>query len=144
MPAGFFAPGPRVAGNILIMSALIDMDRSRLIVTVRGLDVLWATRRHIVVPLEHVTGARIDPGLAERGPWLGAGRTGALLNYAVAAGPMLVRGHREFWDVHDPDRAVSIELAGEYYDRLVIEVDQPAEVVERINAAVARTGQNAA
>jgi hypothetical protein len=126
------------------MSATIDMDGSRLIVTLRGLDVLWAARRHIVVPLEHVRDAHIDPDLAERGPWLGAGRTGALLDYAVAAGPMLVGGHHEFWDVHDPDRAVSIDLTGERYDRLVLEVDRPAEAVERINAAAARSRQHAA
>jgi len=113
-------------------------------VTLRGLDVVWATRRRIVVPLGHVRGARRDAQAARHGPWLGAGRTDALLDYAVAAGPMLVHGRHEFWDVHDPARAVAIDLAGEQYDRLVIEVEDPVATVEAVNAAVGRQKRDAA
>jgi hypothetical protein len=117
------------------MSTLIDIDNTRLTVTLRGFDVVWATRRHISVPLEHVLGARIDPDVERHGPWLGAGCTDALLDYAVAAGPMLVHGCREFWDVHHPDRTVVIDLEDEPYARLVLEVDDPEAVVEEVNAA---------
>jgi len=118
------------------MSTRIDIDSTHLTVTLRGLDVVWATRRHISVPLEHVLGAHIDPNVAHHGPWLGAGCTDALLDYAVAAGPMLVHGQREFWDVHHPDRAVVIELEDEAYARLVLEVGDPEAAVDRVNAAV--------
>ena len=77
------------------------------------------------MPLAHVTGARVDPHVASHGPWLGAGRTDALLDYAVAAGPMVVHGRHEFWDVHDPERCVTIDLEDEPFERLVIEVDDP-------------------
>ena len=60
-----------------------------------------------------------------------------LLDYAVAAGPMLVHGRHEFWDVHDPRHAISIDLEAEPFERLVIEVADPAAVAEAINAAVA-------
>ena len=126
------------------MNASIDMNASSMTVTLRGLDVVWATRRRIVVPLGHIKGARQDAYAASHGPWLGAGRTDALLDYAVAAGPMLVHGRHEFWDVHDPRRAVAIDLADEQYDRLVIEVDDPAATVEAVNAAVERKKQDAA
>ena len=126
------------------MNASIDMNASSMTVTLRGLDVVWATRRRIVVPLGHIRGARYDAQAARHGPWLGAGRTDALLDYAVAAGPMRVHGRREFWDVRDPGRAVAIDLAEEQYDRLVIEVDDPAATVEAVNAAVERKKQEAA
>ena len=126
------------------MNASVDMNASSMTVTLRGLDVVWATRRRIVVPLGHVRGARRDAQAARHGPWLGAGRTDALLDYAVAASPMLVHGRHEFWDVHDPERAVAIDLAGEQYDRLVIEVDDPVATVEAVNAAVGRQKRDAA
>jgi hypothetical protein len=73
-----------------------------------------------------------------RGPRLGAGRTGALLDYAVAAGPMLVHGRREFWNVHHPEHAVTIDLVDEPFARLVIEVEDPPAVIEAVNDAVRR------
>jgi hypothetical protein len=119
------------------MNAHIDITATHLRVTISGLDVLWAFRKRIVAPLEHVKGARLDPHVSSHGPWLGAGRTDALLDYAVAAGPMLVHGRHEFWDVHDPTHAISIDLEAEPFERLVIEVADPAAVAEAINAAVA-------
>jgi hypothetical protein len=118
------------------MSAHIDIGATHLTVTLRGFDVVWAVRRRVSVPLEHVTGARVDPHVASHGPWLGAGQTDALLDYAVAAGPMLVHGRHEFWDVHHPERAVSIDLVDEPFARLVLEVADPEAVVGAINAAV--------
>jgi hypothetical protein len=118
------------------MDTRIDIDEHTLRVRLHGLDVVWAARRRFVVPLGHVRCARIDPDIARRGPWLGAGYTHALLDYAVAAGPMLVHGRHEFWDVHHPDRAVVIELEDEPYERLVLEVRDPAGVVAAVNAAV--------
>jgi hypothetical protein len=119
------------------MDTRIDIDRGLLRVRLHGLDVVWAARRRLVVPLDHVKGARTDPALARRGPWLGAGYTDALLDYAVAAGPMLVHGRREFWDVHHPERAVVIELEGEPYERLVLEVADPEGAAAAVNTAVA-------
>ena len=118
------------------MNARIDIDEETLTVRLRGLDVMWTTRRRITVPLAHVQGARIDPDVARRGPWLGAGYTDALLDYTVAAGPMLVRGRHEFWDVHYPEHTIVIDLADEPYERLVIDVDDPEARVAEINGAV--------
>jgi hypothetical protein len=120
------------------MNAHIDIDEGSLKVTLHGLDVVWTARRHMVVPLAHVAGARLDPHVHRHGPWLGAGRTEALLDYAVAAGSMVVHGRREFWDVHHPEKAIEIDLVDEAYQRLVIEVDDPEGVAAGVNAAVAR------
>jgi len=120
------------------MNAQIDIDESHLRVTLHGLDVVWTTRRRMILPLEHVTGAHLDPHIHRHGPWLGAGRTDALLDYAVAAGSMVVHGRHEFWDVHHPDKAIEIDLVDEAYERLVLEVDDPETVVAEVNAAVAK------
>jgi hypothetical protein len=114
----------------------VKIKDDRLHVNIRGIDVLWALKSRLVLPLEHVVGARRDRRLRAEGPWLGAGRTDALLDYAVAAGPMVVHGRREFWDVRNPERAVTIDLVGEPYQRLVVEVRDPAAVVDAVNAAV--------
>ena len=114
----------------------VTIKDDRLHVNIHGIDVLWTFKSRLVLPLEHVVGARRDLHLRAEGPWLGAGRTDTLLDYAVAAGPMVVHGRREFWDVRDPERAVTIDLVGEPYQRLVVEVRDPAAVMDAVNAAV--------
>ena len=34
-----------------------------------------------------------------------------------------------FWDVHDPERTIVLELDHEFYDQLIIEVPDPAKAV---------------
>jgi hypothetical protein len=118
------------------MDTHIDIDTHVLRVRLHGLDVVWTARRRFVVPIGHVKGAHTDPHVARHGPWLGAGHTDALLDYAVAAGPMLVHGRHEFWDVHHPEGVVVIDLEGERYERLVLEVRDPEETAATVNAAV--------
>ena len=110
----------------------------------RGLDVVWTTRRRITVPLEHMRGARIDRTSDATVRGWAPGTDPPLRDYTVAAGPRLVRGRREFWDVHDPSGGSSwtcgraVRAPG---DRAS---DDPAATVEAVNAAVARSGQGAA
>jgi hypothetical protein len=42
-----------------------------------------------------------------------------------------------FWDVHDPAKAVVVELADDRYTRLIIEVADPRATVELIEQATA-------
>ena len=56
----------------------------------------------------------------------------------ITAGTFHRDGKRTFWNVRHPDRAVVIELQGEAYQRLVIEVQDPRAAVELIEAALAR------
>ncbi|HEU4698927.1 MAG TPA: hypothetical protein VFS40_07100 [Gemmatimonadales bacterium] len=58
----------------------------------------------------------------------------------ITAGTFLQDGRRTFWDVHDAERAIVVELEGERYDRLVVEVEHPMAVVSRIQAALAASG----
>jgi hypothetical protein len=54
----------------------------------------------------------------------------------IAAGRVRQDGRWAFWDVHDLERAVIIDLADERYDRLVIEVDDPRATAAGINQAL--------
>ena len=53
----------------------------------------------------------------------------------IAAGQVRQDGQWAFWDVHDPERAVIIDLADERYARLVVEVDDPRATAASINQA---------
>ena len=53
----------------------------------------------------------------------------------IIAGTYYRHGERVFWDVRDASKAVVVELDGHDYDRLVIEVEDPAAVVALLERA---------
>jgi hypothetical protein len=77
------------------------------------------------VPLEHVQGVEADPEV-EHTLWRGWRVPGVHLP-----------GVR-FYDVHGHrDKTIVIYLHDETYDRLIVEVEDPAEVIAKVNEALA-------
>jgi hypothetical protein len=104
---------------------------------VEGLDKLWALRSRLEIPLRHIRGARLDPEVA-RGWWHGVRVMGTQVPGVITAGTFHQHGRRIFWDVHDPDRTVVVELADERYDELIVEVESPATTLGELQAAIRR------
>jgi hypothetical protein len=113
--------------------AKITVEHSELIVEIEGIDTLWALRSQLEIPLMHVRGAALGNALAND---MLQQTGGTRVPGAVAAAGMLQRGDQVYWEVQDATKAVMIELTDERYGRLVVEVDDPATVVTRINRAV--------
>jgi hypothetical protein len=111
----------------------IHGDRVRF--EVEGWDKLWALKSHLEIPLAHVLAARVDPEPA-RGWWHGLRLPGTQIPGLLTAGTFYQSDGAVFFDVHDPERTVVIDLDHEHYQRLVIEVEQPMEVVESLRAAI--------
>jgi hypothetical protein len=95
---------------------------------IEGLDKLWSLRSRLEIPLDHIRGARLDPDVA-RGWWHGIRAAGTNVPGVVTAGTFYQHGKRVFWDVHDPERTVIVELADERYDELIVEVADPVSTV---------------
>lgn len=114
--------------------AAISIDAGVLTVRFRGIHMFWTLRRRLDVPLEHVVDARMDPVLAASSP--GWRLLGAELPGVVVAGRFISNGERAFWDLRHPNNAVVIELRGEGYKRLVLEVREPERVVDAIHRAL--------
>jgi hypothetical protein len=63
---------------------------------------------------------------------------GSDMPYVVMAGSFVfLDGEHAFWDVHDPERTVVIELDHERFAKLVLEVEDPPATAAAVNAAVA-------
>jgi tRNA A58 N-methylase Trm61 len=112
------------------MATIVVHDRT---VTVR-LDRahrLRALRSKIDIPLTHVVTAEVDPALGR-----------SLTRRALPASMQPASGKRVFRDVQDPDRAVAIELAGDRYGLVVVDVEEPWRTVEEIDAALRAARQS--
>jgi hypothetical protein len=117
--------------------AEIELAPDALVIHIQGVDRLLAVKSRLEVPLAHV--AAVDPAPPEAHQvWHGLKLVGSNLPGVVTAGRFLQDGEWAFWDVHDPAKAIAIRLHDEHYAKLVIGVDEPAETVARIRAALPR------
>jgi hypothetical protein len=107
---------------------------------VQGMDKLWALKSHLEIPLEHVLNARIDPEPA-RGWWHGVRLPGTQVPGVLTAGSFYQHGGFVFYDVHNPDNTIVLDLDHEHYQRLVIEVADPAAAVKLLSRATGRLFQ---
>ena len=112
----------------------IDGDRVRF--DVEGWDKLWALKSQLEIPLSHIRSARADPEPA-RGWWHGLRLAGTQMPGVLTAGTFYHWGGAVFYDVHDPEGTIVIELDHEHYKRLVIEVASPDEAVATLTRALA-------
>ncbi len=111
----------------------VEIRDGKLRLVIEGFDKVLALRSTLEISLSHVRGASLDPdALRERH---GLRLAGTSLPGVVAAGTFY-DGEWWFLDVHNPERAVKIDLDHEHYRALVVEVADPDGTVRAINAAI--------
>jgi hypothetical protein len=118
----------------------VDLDGDRAVFQVEGLHKLWALRSRLEIPLAHITGVETDPAAAGAW-WHGWKLMGTDVPGIFAAGTFYQHGDWVFWDVRDPSRAVVVSLEDERYKKLIIEVADPDDVVNRLRTARAASGR---
>ncbi len=111
----------------------LSISEGKLLLDVRGADKLWALKSSLEIPLQHVAGIPADPEAA-RGWWHGLKLPGTNIPGVITAGTFYQDGKRVFWDVHDPEKTVVIDLHDERYNQLVVEVADPAAAVALIHS----------
>jgi hypothetical protein len=109
-------------------------DRARF--EVEGWDKLWALRSRLEIPLAHIRSVRVDPEPA-RGFWHGLKLAGSGIPGVLTAGTFYQDDGCVFYDVHDPERTIVLELDHEFYKRLVLEVASPEAAVALLTDALA-------
>jgi hypothetical protein len=118
----------------------VEIQDDRLVARIQGLDHVLALRSELSIPLTHVRGAAVSPPEVRK-RWRNPLRVKVLatdLPYVVMAGSFIfLDGEHAFWDVHDPDRTIVVELDHERFAKLVLEVEDPQATVAAINAAIA-------
>lgn len=106
-----------------------------LVLHVKGADKLWAFKSSLEIPLAHVVEIRGDPAVA-RGWYHGIRVPGTNVPGVITAGTFYQDGKRVFWDVHNPENTVVIELKDERYNQLIVEVSDPAAAVALVKSVV--------
>jgi hypothetical protein len=109
----------------------LSVAEGKLILHVRGADRLWALKSSLEIPLRHVSTVKADPTIA-RGWYHGLRMPGTNIPGVLTAGTFYQHGQRIFWDVHNPENTIVIELRDEQYKELIVEVSDPQSAVKLI------------
>lgn len=115
----------------------VTVTGDRITFEVEGWDKFWALRSRLEIPLDHIRGARVDEEAA-RGWWHGVKLFGADLPGVITAGTFYRKGRIVFYDTHKPERTIVVDLDHDHYDRLILQVRDPAQAVKTIMDAVGR------
>src|ERR1700722_2112611 len=113
----------------------LSITGGNLVLHVKGADKLGAFKSSLEISLAHVVAIRADPAIA-RGWWHGLRMPGTSVPGVITAGTFYQDGKRVFWDVHNPENTVVIELKDERSNQLIVEVAEPAAAVALVKSTV--------
>ncbi len=106
----------------------ITVKGDKAVFEVEGWDKLWSLRSRLEIPLAHIKGVHADPKPA-MGWFDGLKLAGTAIPNIFRAGTFYQQGDLVFWDVHNPDKTIVIELEHERFAKLIIEVADPKAAV---------------
>lgn len=113
----------------------ISIADGRIRFGVEGIDKMWALRSYLEFPVSHIRSVSVDPEAAS-GWWHGVKLWGSNIPGILTAGTFYQNGRVVFYDVHDPERTIVIELDHEHYDRMIVEVADPDAERAKIEKAL--------
>jgi hypothetical protein len=123
--------------------AVVTVDSQEVRVRLSVVEEVLALHGSLHIPLRHVvrvSAAPVPPAL-----WRGF-RVGANIPGVLVAGTFLTPEGDVFYDIRGGERCLTLELAGEGYRRVVVEVDadhDPEEIAAQIEAARRAAGAEA-
>lgn len=116
------------------MAGKIEIAGNNLIFEITGIDVILAIRKTISVPLDHVVSVSV-----EKIPWAIFQQLkimGANLPGVVKDGTYLTGDGLMFFEMHHPDKCITVTLNHESYKKIIFEVEDKDAAAKMINNAI--------
>jgi hypothetical protein len=120
------------------MAGTIRIEGDKLIFELHGVDQILAIKRSISVPLAHVTSVSTDDV-----PWTVFQQlriVGTSLPGVVRDGRFIGQDGMMFFEMHHPDRCITVSLDHDTYKKIVFEVDDKEAAAQMIRGALVPHG----
>ncbi len=115
------------------MSGTVKVDGDNLVFEFHGVDRIFTFRHSITVPIRDVVDVSTD-----RVPWItGIRALGTGLPGVIKDGEYLDKDGSAFYEVHDPDKCVTVTLKDDNHKRIVIQVEDKESTALEIKNALA-------
>src|SRR5690242_15928637 len=113
----------------------INIDGSTAIFEVEGWDKLWSFKSRLEIPVAHIRNAYRDPNCTIE--WFDSLKLmGTSVPYIFRAGTFYQQGDLVFWDVHNVENTIVVELDHEHFAKLIIEVADPISTINLLNYTI--------
>ena len=111
----------------------VTIDGDKLRISLAGMDRVWALKGDLEIPLASIRSVTVaPPDLKPQG----LRAPGTSLPGVIYAGTWRGRGTKEFWNVRkNREKVLVLDLEGDDYTRVAIEVDDPAALAAEIERA---------
>jgi hypothetical protein len=112
----------------------VTIEDDNLVFELHGVDEFLSIKRSISIPLQHVVSVS-----TERVPWQPFKQmkiAGTSLPGVVKDGRFLSSNGIMFFEMHDPDKCVTVNLDHERYKKIVFEVEDKEATAKQINEAL--------
>jgi hypothetical protein len=116
------------------MVGTVKIEDGNLIFELHGIDEILSIKRSISVPLKHVLS--VSTAKVPWKPFKQLKIAGARLPGVVKDGRFLSSDGVMFFEMHDPNKCVTVSLDHEHYKTIVFEVEDKEETAKMINAAI--------
>jgi hypothetical protein len=116
------------------MVGTVKIENGNLVFELHGVDEFLSIKRSISVPLQHVVSVS-----TERVPWQPFKQlrvAGTSLPGVIKDGRFLSSDGMMFFEMHDPDKCVTVSLDHERYKKIVFEVEDKEATAKQINDAL--------
>jgi hypothetical protein len=115
------------------MSGTVSIEGENLILELHGVDRILAFQRSMTIPLKHIVSVS-----TEKVPWLSAQvkSPGTNIPGVVKDGHYLATDGWVFYEMHNPDKCITINLNDDEYKRVVFQVEDKESVATLIRQVI--------
>ena len=118
------------------MPGTVRIEGDDLIFEIHGIDMLLAIRRTISVPLSHVVSVTTEA--VGFNPFRQLRVVGTSLPGVVKDGTFLSNEGLLFFEMHDPDKCITVSLNHENFKKIIFEVQDKEQTAKVIRDAAAK------
>jgi hypothetical protein len=116
------------------MSGTIRIEDKNLIFEIHGIDIILAIRKSITIPLDHVASISTDKVPWE--PFQQLKVAGTRLPGIIKDGLYLSKDGLLFFEMHDPDKCITVSLKNDKYKKIIFEVQDKESTAKTIRDAM--------
>lgn len=118
------------------MTGTIKIDGNDLVFEIHGIDVILSIRRTISIPLKHVTSVSTDRVTWQ--PFQQIKVAGTSLPGVIKDGMFLSNDGLLFFEMHDPDKCITVSLNNERFKKIIFEVQDKEYAAKIIKDALSK------
>jgi len=118
------------------MSGTVKVEGKNIVFEIQGVDVILAFKRSITIPLEHVVSVSTDKVPWE--PFQQLKVAGTALPGVIKDGFFLSSDGLLFFEMHHPDKCITVTLNNEKYKKIIFEVQDKESVAKTIRDAISK------